>query len=179
MTGVATSVVESIAAPESLEVLAERIRVEHQQVVLAGADLVNHAIEAGRMLIDVKRRVGHGHFGRWIVANFPASAETAQRYMRLAANPSRVTSLNSIRQALAVIGPRPKATGIVLARGKDRGAVRESPPAPHVRDYLRIGAAIGRIEGLIRDLGATFDGEEKTRLAVRLRAIADELEDGS
>jgi hypothetical protein len=76
-----TAVEPVVATPESLDVFAERIRAEHEPVVLKGSELVEHAIAAGRMLIDVKQRVGHGHFGAWLVAHFPASQDTAQRYM--------------------------------------------------------------------------------------------------
>lgn len=41
-------------------------------------------IEMGRGLIAVKERLGHGHFGTWLHAEFRWSADTANRFMNVA-----------------------------------------------------------------------------------------------
>jgi hypothetical protein len=93
--------------------LAERIRAEHQAVITAATDMVRHAIEAGRLLIEAKAQVNHGGWLPWLEEHCELSERQAQRYMRLAermpklleANPSRVSDLStlSIRGALAML----------------------------------------------------------------------------
>jgi hypothetical protein len=48
----------------------------------AGADIV----EIGRKLVDVKGQLPHGHFGKWLTAEFSMSADTAENFMRVAAH---------------------------------------------------------------------------------------------
>ena len=40
-------------------------------------------IDIGQKLIEVKQRLGHGHFGGWLDAEFSWSEPTAQRFMRV------------------------------------------------------------------------------------------------
>lgn len=42
-------------------------------------------IDTGRDLLAIKDRLGHGHFGRWLEAEFRMNERTAQRYMNVAA----------------------------------------------------------------------------------------------
>src|SRR6185503_9709278 len=41
-------------------------------------------IEIGEKLIEVKERLGHGHFGEWLGAEFEWTPMTAQRFMQVA-----------------------------------------------------------------------------------------------
>jgi Protein of unknown function (DUF3102) len=45
---------------------------------------VRHAITAGELLTEAKRRLQHGEFGSWLEENFKLSRATATRYMKLA-----------------------------------------------------------------------------------------------
>src|SRR6516162_3810147 len=42
------------------------------------------AIETGALLIEAKKRVGHGNFERWVADNCQLSPATARRWMELA-----------------------------------------------------------------------------------------------
>ncbi len=41
-------------------------------------------IDIGQKLIEVKARLGHGHFGGWLEAEFAWSNDTAKRFMSVA-----------------------------------------------------------------------------------------------
>lgn len=65
---------------------------ETQQLCQRAAEVVRncnrkaaHAIwDAGRLLIAIKHRLGHGRFGKWVAAEFGMSDRTARMYMRIA-----------------------------------------------------------------------------------------------
>jgi hypothetical protein len=63
---------------------------------------VQKAIRAGECLIEIKQRVGHGHWERWVKDNLPYKISKAKMYMGLArlseANRQRVVDL-AIREA--------------------------------------------------------------------------------
>jgi hypothetical protein len=66
---------------EDTRVLVEDAR---EKINLMHRRGVESAIEIGRQLIAVKAALPHGSFGLWIEAEFGWSAETAQRFMRVA-----------------------------------------------------------------------------------------------
>lgn len=83
---------------------ASEIEKEHLEAQSAAKNAVAHALEAGRMLLEVKAQMPHGEFGSWCSDNLPFSATTARGYMRLAKNGNTVADL-SLRKALASIRP--------------------------------------------------------------------------
>ena len=98
-----------------LKSLAGRINDTH---AAAGASFqagVQRAMDAGRLLIEAKEKVGHGEWLPWLRANCEFSERTAQAYMRVAkrageleANPQRVADL-PLREALALLtAPQPQ-----------------------------------------------------------------------
>ncbi len=89
--------------------LAEGIRREHKACSAAAQTALDHAFEAGRLLLEAKALCGHGNWGQWLTENFDGSERLAQQYMRLAvkrpeleANPQRVSDL-SLREAIALV----------------------------------------------------------------------------
>jgi hypothetical protein len=68
---------------QTLEKLASEIANEHNLAIRAASEAVVHAINAGKMLLEVKASLEHGEFGAWIAANCPFSARTASDYMRV------------------------------------------------------------------------------------------------
>lgn len=73
-----------------------RLLKKHEAVLSSMADSVQHAIEAGQILLEVKATLAHGAFRVWVESlpssNFPLSYRTAQRYMQIAANVEKITS---------------------------------------------------------------------------------------
>jgi hypothetical protein len=93
-----------------LEALARQIADEHAQAQAAMRTSVEHAVRTGELLIEAKRRVGHGGFQTLIQRYCEIAPRTAQAYMRLArelpkltaAKAQRVTDL-SLRDALTAV----------------------------------------------------------------------------
>jgi len=99
---------------------AARINAEHDAVVGAEHEALLHAIRAGQLLLDVKRRVPHGDFLPWIGANCHFTARTGQLYMALARELSskcETVSHLGLRAALALVRvPRAQPPWLGLKR---------------------------------------------------------------
>jgi Protein of unknown function (DUF3102) len=94
--------------------LATKIRECHKQVVDAGKNIVRKAIDAGEALIEAKRQVGHGNFGRWVKDNCELSERTAEVYMECARNRQKLAAIiaatanMTLAAALRAIKDKPK-----------------------------------------------------------------------
>src|SRR4051794_38084215 len=64
--------------------LAERINAAITRAQEAGREAVARAVEAGALLLEAKKKVGHGGWGEWLERNRQMAERTAQAYMRLA-----------------------------------------------------------------------------------------------
>src|SRR5258707_190943 len=78
--------------------LATRINAAHDEVKKALWRGAEHAIEAGRLLIQAKATVRHGNWLEWVGANCRFSERTAQLYIQLA---QEAPSLESKTQRIA------------------------------------------------------------------------------
>jgi phage N-6-adenine-methyltransferase len=89
----------------SLEELAHTANEEHRAFRTTAQTMVEHAINAGRALYAAKAELPHGAWLPWLAGNFEASEDTAERYMKVAANSARVRNLEepSLRKALQAI----------------------------------------------------------------------------
>lgn len=114
----------------NLDNLATQIRLEHGRAMDLAKDALQHALEAGRLLIKVKTEVGHGNWLPWLGANCPEiSTRQAQRYVRLAekapllGDATRVSHL-SIRGALALLSePRAEPVALPFELDAETGAI--------------------------------------------------------
>jgi hypothetical protein len=83
--------------------LAARINAEHEACASTLKRGLQHAIAAGRLLIEAKDKLKHGGWMRWLRENCQVPERTAQAYMRVArtfgtleqANTQRVADLSS------------------------------------------------------------------------------------
>lgn len=91
------------APAPTLAELAGQIRTEITAAEDGHRAALGHAIRAGELLHEAKGRVGHGEWLPWLEDNFGATRKTAAAYMRLAANVTRVSHLDSVREALAEV----------------------------------------------------------------------------
>lgn len=98
-----------IEAEASLADLARDINAAHQEAEGACRASVQHALEAGRLLLEAKKRVGHGGWLPWLRENVQVAERTVQAYTRLAkrwstveAKAQRVADL-TFREALALL----------------------------------------------------------------------------
>jgi len=87
----------------SLADLAARIQYEHELCAVAVKRGCEHAIAAGKLLLEAKAVIGHGRWLPWLREHCRMSARTAQVYMqlaRLAPDAQRVADLPLRRAAL-------------------------------------------------------------------------------
>lgn len=104
------AVAEVMAAEPSPPELATVANREHALARQSGESMIEHAIHAGEALVAAKAQVKHGEWLPWLAANFAASEDTAEGYMKVAANSERVRNLEepSLRKALAAVSSEDK-----------------------------------------------------------------------
>jgi hypothetical protein len=73
----------TIADSSSLPGLAVRIRAEHEATAATLKDSIEHALQAGALLIEAKRQLESG-WRPWLAEQCAFSEDTANRYMRFA-----------------------------------------------------------------------------------------------
>src|SRR3989339_922732 len=66
-----------------LAALTKQINREHQQCTDMADNMLQHAREAGRLLLEAKKRCGHGSWSAWLASNFCGSARTARWYVQI------------------------------------------------------------------------------------------------
>lgn len=128
----------------------ERINAEHRACEVAAHSAVEHAINAGELLTEVKAELGHGEFGTWLEANFEGTARSAQTYMKLARNRDALEANTQHRTHLNSIGLWLPASDLSI-----RGALAELPPPkskdrePEESEDAAIRAELEACEGRI------------------------------
>jgi hypothetical protein len=93
------------AAVIPLRVIQE-INETHQLVRSSAENVVKYAIKCGELLLEQKKCLQHGEFGKWIATNCVFSQATANIYMKAAGNPNALG--NSLRHLFP--SGRPGAT---------------------------------------------------------------------
>jgi hypothetical protein len=73
-----------IARSNSLAVLAARIQQEHAACASALQRGLDHAVAAGKLLIEAKAQIPHGQWLAWLRDHCKIPVRTAQRYMEVA-----------------------------------------------------------------------------------------------
>jgi hypothetical protein len=122
-----------VIPPGSLADLVVRVNHEHKQVkecIIKGA---HHAVKAGELLWEAKRKARHGRWLEWIAENCEFSERTAQLYMNLAselprmANPQSIADL-SLTGAIKMIEDlkSPEENPIPKARSKKTDRLAEA-----------------------------------------------------
>ncbi len=74
-----------------LTTLRDAIQAEHGLAQSAACKAVEHAINAGNLLLQAKSLLPHGDWSQWLLENFRGSPRTARGYMLLA---NRLDSLD-------------------------------------------------------------------------------------
>jgi hypothetical protein len=151
MTNVAVSGEVIPPGTLSLSELIARVNNEHRQVkecVIKGA---HHAIRAGELLWEAKRKAGHGRWLEWIAENCEFSERTAQLYMKLAdalpqvANPQSIADLSLTGAIKMIEGLKaPEETAIPKVRSSKKTdklaeAIKNSPLAILQRAWEETG----------------------------------------
>lgn len=129
-------------APRALGALVAEIRIEHEAAARDARAALEHAIRAGELLIAAKGQLRHGDWLPWLERFFPASARTAQVYMRLAkrAEPAYFDSIDSALKALAEPSGQELTEPAALPEPRGTGRApeqRAAPPEPELDDPER------------------------------------------
>ncbi len=74
----------------ALDDLARRIKEEHQACRDAAQSAVDHAVMAGQLLLEAKDGIPHGQWLPWLNGHCDVAERTAQTYMRLARELSKI-----------------------------------------------------------------------------------------
>src|SRR5262249_32853312 len=110
---------------DDLDALARAVRDHLQASVTAAQNFLEHALAAGDVLIRAKEQVKHGDWLPWL-KSCDLSADTAERYMKLARhraelNSARVRNL-SLSAALKLVAKK---------KPVERAKAKKSSPATH------------------------------------------------
>jgi hypothetical protein len=142
----------------SLDVLAGRIRAEHEQVGRALTSALDHALRAGDLLIEAKAQLGHGQWLPWLAEHCRFAERTAQAYMRLARNREQLKA-----QSVADLGVGEALA--LLAAPRPRTFAHHIMPRMAVEEFARLKDSIARhgvlTSVLLDEDGAIIDGYER------------------
>jgi len=83
----------------SLPDLAAQINAAHAAATTAANAAVQHALNAGQLLIEAKNQTPHGQWLPWLAANCSFSVRTSQAYVRLARELPKLDEPNTQRVA--------------------------------------------------------------------------------
>jgi hypothetical protein len=99
--------ITAIEASNVLADLAARIRQEHEAAAVAVRHGVEHAINAGDLLIEAKAQLKHGQWLPWLSKHCQIPERTAQLYMRLARHASEIRNVAdlTVRKAIEALAP--------------------------------------------------------------------------
>ena len=125
---------------KALDALAERINNGHQAYLATARKALEHALDAGATLHEVKTGLPHGEWLPWLKANCPGISErSAQRYIRLAMNRDRLREKSAtvadltLREADRILSDRDLAPprGCAMQAIWEDGEVYIVPAAKH------------------------------------------------
>ena len=131
------------AADMKLPDLTRAIKDRVAQITSHLRTSVACAIETGALLIEAKKRVGHGNFERWVANNCELSPATARRWMELAekrpelekqlsAKTLNLSDLNLSSARRLIAPPKPPVEG----SGQEEKKSKPKPPV--VEQYKQI-----------------------------------------
>ncbi len=112
----------------------DRLNDLHHRCERTYGEALELAVEAGRMLAQIKEELRHGAFGPWLEVHFDGSDRTAQRYMQLAAaaeeDPDRIVgpSLSQAREQVA--RPRKMSTSEMGDAFRSAGVTSQPATSP-------------------------------------------------
>jgi len=82
---------------------AARIRELHTEAHALAESAIERALEAGKLLAEVKATLPHGAFGVWVEESCGFTARTAQRYLRLHEHRDCLPAGAGVKAALAAL----------------------------------------------------------------------------
>jgi hypothetical protein len=110
--------VHKTTSAKRLKELPGLIMEAHDRFEALARNALEHARQAGALLLEAKEDVGHGNFLKWLDDHVPLRKRTVERYMRVAqkwdeivakSNASSVTHLSMVEALELISTPRPAA----------------------------------------------------------------------
>jgi hypothetical protein len=163
------------------DALAREINAEHGHVETYKHNTIRHAIRCGELLLEMKRRVGHGNWLTWLEENFEASERTARNYMEIAKSAAVAdlrddatmrSALRALASSLRSKEPRAEQTRTVLATV--RIPVEDSEGLPETEVVQTPRASLGKTNRLV---WATIPARLTTIERALGEAAGEELDD--
>lgn len=170
-----------IEAPEKnlikIEKLASEIDDKFSQATRFAAESVRNghaaiiaAIECGKMLIKAKAIIGHGSWLNWLADNTKVSADTSQRWMRLA----KTARLRNLTEECNSLADAYRACGILPYPTK----ANNGTGTHEVDIYEAFNSNFSRLTGRAKELISDFDLsglpiETKEKIREELKPIVE------
>ena len=167
-----------MATPERsrLAELAAELGKQHAACEAALSSAVEHAIRAGKLLVEAKDLLAHGEWLPWLAEHFAGSERSARGYMQLAREADRrpVADLG-VRAALAAIAaPRGDDAPEAPAEEGEEAEVVDAEPVPEppsIFDMLRDAVDFEAIEEEVREEEERRDRERFPRNGVERKTM--------
>ncbi len=136
---------------EHLDGLAKRINEEHRRCEGAVNAVLEHAMNAGDLLLEAKAQAPHGTWQGWLADHFDGSVRTAQAYMRVAARRDEVEATKTQSSAPLSLDSALRA----LSAPKD--APRPGRPATLEELEARAEDALSKTRGAALEIAESLD----------------------
>lgn len=150
----------------TLDTLAQRINEEHDGVVRGLRATLDHARQAGALLLEAKSRCAHGEWLAWLDTNISFGQRMAQNYMRLAEHWPELETRAPNAQSVASLGVGEALK--LLAAPQDKAP----SPAPTLEEQeAKIEAALERTRELRAHLQVCREGFHSLRLRGGAQAL--------
>jgi hypothetical protein len=158
------------AIADELRDAATRIRNHHRAA----------KAEIGRALLRVKEKLGHGHWGAWLAAEFEMSVSTAERYMGVAGLDDKIVTVPNLpAKTLYLLAaksiPRKVVDGIVadLETGKPLANEAITARVRAAKDEAKQAAELAKLSARQRTNQARRTAEAERRAENRKREAAE------
>ena len=151
---------------EEIEEIKQLIQVAAEKLDTAtgyNVQRLNACVEVGKRFIDLKAKLGHGRWIKWLESNIGVSAVTTSRWMKLAklkAEGKIDLNNKSIRDAYISAGIIPDSDGT-------KAGTTTPPQAMYILHATRLMASLARLDV------ATLTEVEVWALRARLKPIVE------
>lgn len=149
--------------------LAREINTEHGHVEAYKRNTIQHAIRCGELLLEMKRRVGHGNWLAWVHEHFEASERTARNYMEIAKS-AAVADLKedtTMRSALRALASPPQSNARIPS-AEVAQAPRAGLEEAHQRAWASLPTRLGTIKRIFSEAaGGHLDDHSASKVLYR------------
>jgi hypothetical protein len=149
--------------------LAREINTEHGHVEAYKRNTIQHAIRCGELLLEMKRRVGHGNWLAWVQEHFEASERTARNYMEIAKS-AAVADLgddSTMRSALRALASRSQSNARIPGAEMVQ-APRAGLGKAHQRTWASLPTRLGTIKRIFSEAaGGHLDDDSASEVLYR------------